>query len=129
VIGGEGNGGVILPEVNKTRDGLVASAVLIQMLAESPSTLDEMIDNLPALYMQKKKYPLSDDSIFESIREIYTDADFNDADGARYQFNEGFIHIRKSGTEPVMRIIGEFENEEEWNKQFSRIRGVVECAE
>ncbi|MDY6787951.1 MAG: phosphoglucosamine mutase [candidate division WOR-3 bacterium] len=129
VIGGEGNGGIILPSVNKTRDALAGSAVILQMLAESPSTLDEMIDNLPELFMKKLKYPLSDDSVFDSIREIYTDADFNDADGARYQFDEGFIHIRKSGTEPVMRIIGEFENEKQWNKQFSRIRGVVECAE
>ena len=110
VIGGEGNGGVILPEVHLGRDAPVAIALTLQQLAEFGSTLTEFKQTLPQYYIIKDKAPIGDidpDKVIEHFSNHYQDEQLNFTDGLRIDHSEYWIHLRKSNTEPIMRIIVE----------------------
>lgn len=129
IIGGEGNGGVILPALNKTRDALIASALLLMLIAENSNNIDSQIDSMPVLYMKKEKFSITDETLLKRIANLYKGTAFTDTDGLRFSFDNGFMHVRKSGTEPIIRIIGEFDSEEQCEKEFNKIRGLIQCAE
>jgi phosphomannomutase len=116
VIGGEGNGGVILPDLHFGRDALVGIAIFLSQLAEFGGKVSELRKQYPDYYVSKNKVNLSDSFDFDKTKallmEKFKDAELNTADGLRIDFPEGWVHIRKSNTEPIVRIYAEGLNKE-----------------
>ena len=115
VIGGEGNGGIIVPEIHYARDGIAAVALILNYLAQTGSSLSLLANSLPRYYMVKRKVKIARES-FPPSREYLKDqfgaARFNFLDGVKIILKEGWIHVRPSGTEPVVRIISEAKTRE-----------------
>ena len=108
-IGGEGNGGVILKESHLGRDSLVASALVLNHLAHSNISLDKILENIPRFVMIKDKIPIENDVNFNDIKAHFKNdiATFIDEDGLKIIWEDKWVHIRKSNTEPIIRIISE----------------------
>ena len=109
VIGGEGNGGVILEESHLGRDSLVASAMVLNHLAQSELSIDKILESIPKLIMIKDKITLKDDVDFSYIKTLFKNEDvsFIEGDGLKIIWKDKWVHIRKSNTEPIIRIISE----------------------
>lgn len=110
VIGGEGNGGVILPDVHLGRDAPVAVALTLQQLAEFDGTIAQFKNTLPQYYILKDKAPIGNvdpDRVMKYFSEQYKSEQLNSIDGLRIDHSDYWIHLRKSNTEPIMRIIVE----------------------
>jgi phosphomannomutase len=110
VAGGEGNGGVILPAAHYGRDGLVAVALVAQAMAAAGATLRGLADALPGLHMVKRKSALPEggwEGAGARLRQRFEGHVVEDADGLRFSRDEEWVHVRASGTEPVVRIIAE----------------------
>ena len=110
VIGGEGNGGVILPDVHLGRDAPVAVALTLQQLAEFDGTIAQFKQTLPQYYILKDKAPVGKvdpDKVIERFSELFKCEQLNSVDGLRIDHSDYWIHLRKSNTEPIMRIIVE----------------------
>lgn len=113
-IGGEGNGGIICPPVNYTRDALSGMALILGLLAESGKTVSQIVDELPRYYFAKDKLELESakmDTVMEAIPELLTGYELDRRDGIKAVGNDHWIHIRKSGTEPIIRIYVESPSE------------------
>ena len=109
-IGGEGNGGVILKESHLGRDSLVASTLILNHLAESNLPLNKIMENIPRFVMIKDKITLQDDIDFNHIKTFFQNDDditFIQGDGLKILWKDKWVHIRKSNTEPIIRIISE----------------------
>ena len=111
-IGGEGNGGVILKESHLGRDSLVASALVLNHLAQSELPFDKILDNIPRFVMIKDKISLQDDIDLKHIKTLFQNDDvtFMEDDGLKIVWEDKWVHIRKSNTEPIIRIISEAKN-------------------
>lgn len=110
VIGGEGNGGVINPDLHYGRDALVGVAMILQLLAERALTSGEYRSTLPDYYMRKDKIQLSDidgDAVLNKAEEIYGEYNPDTTDGVKIDFEDGWVHLRKSNTEPIIRVYSE----------------------
>lgn len=111
VIGGEGNGGVIYPELHYGRDALVGIALFLTHLAKSGKKCSELRASYPDYYISKNKIQLTPgidvDNILENIRKKYKDNPVNTDDGVKIGFDKEWVHLRKSNTEPVIRIYAE----------------------
>tara|TARA_R100000908_G_scaffold65426_1_gene56294 strand:- start:18299 stop:19639 length:1341 start_codon:yes stop_codon:yes gene_type:complete len=112
VIGGEGNGGVICPDLHYGRDALVGTAMVLQHLAEKGMSSSEYRASLPDYFMSKNKIQLDDlgkdaDEVLEMIKEHFSSLEPNTVDGVKIDFAEGWVHLRKSNTEPIIRIYSE----------------------
>lgn len=110
VIGGEGSGGVIYPALHYGRDALVGIAFTLQYLADAGKKLSEIKNYLPEYYIAKKKIDLKNVSPDEIINELvrkYSKENINTEDGLRIDFEDHWVHFRKSNTEPIIRIITE----------------------
>ena len=111
VIGGEGNGGVILPDLHYGRDALVGIALFLSHLVKSKKTCSELRAIYPDYFMSKQKASLEKgmdvDGILKRIHEEYKDEDINDVDGIKIDFPDSWVHLRKSNTEPIIRIYSE----------------------
>lgn len=110
VIGGEGNGGVINPDLHYGRDALVGTAMILQLLAERDVTADEYRNSLPDYYMRKSKMQLTDvdgDALLEKAKSEYADYNPDNTDGVKIDFEDGWVHLRKSNTEPIIRVYSE----------------------
>jgi len=107
-IGGEGNGGVIYPALHFGRDAMVGIACVLQSLAEEGISLSHMVLRLPRYFIVKEKYPLSGDFavVEESLRRRFSGRVMA-LDGMRIDMDNGWIHVRRSNTEPVVRVIAE----------------------
>jgi len=108
-IGGEGNGGVILEESHLGRDSLVASALVLNHLAQSNLPFDKILDDIPSFIMIKDKIALKNDIEFNNIKNQFKNDDviFIEGDGLKIVWGNKWVHIRKSNTEPIIRIISE----------------------
>lgn len=129
IIGGEGSGGVIFPALHYGRDALVGIALTLQHLAETNQSLLKLKQSLPQYFIAKKKIDLgksNPDKIVGLIKEKYTDQKVNTDDGLRIDFEDHWVHFRKSNTEPIIRIITESKNqkqsEELSQKYFDEIK-------
>ena len=114
LLGGEGNGGVILPGVCYIRDSLGAMAMVLASMADSGRPLSELVDAIPSYAMVKTKYALPGSggaeavaSVLEQVRAAWPEAAVNDLDGVRLDFADAWVHVRASNTEPIARIIAE----------------------
>ena len=110
VIGGEGNGGVLLPEIHLGRDAPTAIVLTLQHLVESQQNLSGLWHSLPQYHMTKKKIHIGDidpDLILETIRLKYKDEKLILVDGVKIERSDSWIHIRKSNTEPIVRVMTE----------------------
>jgi len=111
VIGGEGNGGVIYPELHYGRDALVGVALFLTLLAKSGKTVSELRKTYPAYEIVKMKLvlePTTDvDAILAAVKERYANERITDIDGVKIDFADGWVHLRKSNTEPIVRIYAE----------------------
>ncbi|MBQ8366696.1 MAG: phosphoglucosamine mutase [Alistipes sp.] len=111
VIGGEGNGGVIYPELHYGRDALVGVALFLTYFAGLGMTMSELRKTFPAYYASKNKIQLTPeidvDKILATIKSRYSNERVNDIDGVKIDFAENWVHLRKSNTEPIIRIYTE----------------------
>jgi phosphomannomutase len=111
VIGGEGNGGVIYPELHYGRDALVGVALFLTYFAGLNMTMSELRKTYPAYYASKNKIELTPeinvDLILETIKSRYSNEKVNDIDGVKIDFAENWVHLRKSNTEPIIRVYTE----------------------
>ena len=111
VIGGEGNGGVIYPQCHYGRDALVGIALFLTMLAKRKITCHDLRDELPDYVIAKKKMELTPeidvDLILKNIAEKYKNYEVITVDGVKINFENEWVHLRKSNTEPIIRIYAE----------------------
>jgi phosphomannomutase len=110
VAGGEGNGGMILPAAHYGRDSLVAVALVAQAMAISDRSLRDLADELPHYHMVKEKVSLSDTSwerTAERLQQAFAEYSVDPTDGLRFSLGDEWLHVRASGTEPVVRMIAE----------------------
>ena len=111
VIGGEGNGGVIYPELHYGRDALVGVALFLTYFAGLSMSMSELRKTYPAYYASKNKIELTPeinvDLILETIKSRYSNEKVNDIDGVKIDFTENWVHLRKSNTEPIIRVYTE----------------------
>lgn len=111
VIGGEGNGGVILPELHYGRDALVGIAIFLTHLAKFKKPASMMRKSYPNYFISKNKIELTPeinvDKVLESIKEKYAKQPVNTVDGVKIEFDKEWVHLRKSNTEPIIRIYSE----------------------
>lgn len=108
VIGGEGNGGIIDLRVGPIRDSLVGMALTLQLMAETGKTVSQLAGDVGGYAMYKSKYPADKEQanqIIERAKAVFTEAKVDTSDGCRFDLPDGWIHIRTSNTEPIMRII------------------------
>jgi len=110
LIGGEGNGGVIVPALHHGRDSLVGVAIALQMLAERGISLSEWRSTWPRYGMAKQKVALDSvdpDAVLQRIADEYADERITDVDGVKIDFENSWVHLRKSNTEPIIRVYAE----------------------
>ena len=111
IIGGEGNGGVILPELHYGRDAIVGILLFLSLMAEKKISVSELKATYPLYYMKKDKITLKKnidlDKIFSEIALKYKNEKLNIEDGLKIDFNEKWVHLRKSNTESIIRIYSE----------------------
>ena len=111
VIGGEGNGGVIYPELHYGRDALVGIALFLTQLAKKQCTVSELRASYPNYFISKNRIDLTPqidvDAILIAMKGIYKQFETNDADGLKIDFPQGWVHLRKSNTEPIIRVYSE----------------------
>ena len=117
VIGGEGNGGVIYPESHYGRDALVGIALFLSNLAHKGCKVSELRATYPNYFIAKNRIELTPstdvDAILREIKEIYRNEQVNDVDGVKIDFPNSWVHLRKSNTEPIIRIYSEASTMEE----------------
>ncbi|NNK39759.1 MAG: phosphoglucosamine mutase, partial [Winogradskyella sp.] len=125
VIGGEGNGGIIYPELHYGRDALVGIAFFLSLLAERKQRVSELRASYPSYYMSKKKIELTPrldvDAILKTMASNYSDENVTTIDGVKIDFENSWVHLRKSNTEPIIRIYTEAASQMEADKLADRI--------
>ncbi len=129
VIGGEGNGGVIYPACHYGRDALVGVALFLSMLAHDNRKVSEIRRSLPEYCISKNRIDLTPDTdvdgILARVKELYKNERVNDCDGVKIDFAEGWVHLRKSNTEPIIRVYSEAATMDEANKLAQSVMDVV----
>lgn len=125
IIGGEGNGGIIYPELHYGRDALVGVALFLSLLADKKISISKLKQSYPIYYMSKKKMELTPelnvDAILEAMAERYKDDDVSTIDGVKIDFKENWVHLRKSNTEPIIRIYTEAKSQLEADQLADKI--------
>lgn len=120
VIGGEGNGGIIFPELHYGRDALIGIALFLTHLAEKNIKISELKKSYPFYHISKNKIELTPetdvDAILEKLKEKYADKEINTVDGVKIIFGNEWVHLRKSNTEPIIRVYSESSSEEKANE-------------
>ena len=109
-LGGEGNGGVILRECHLGRDSLVAVSMVLNRMSQTEQSLSEIYQSLPQFEIVKNKVSLdgiNPDAFIEKVSSLFDDADKNTLDGVKFTWEDRWVHLRKSNTEPIMRIYAE----------------------
>ena len=125
VIGGEGNGGIIYPELHYGRDSLVGIALFLSLLAEKKMTVSQLRDSYPKYTISKNKIQLTPeidvDKVLLKMAAKYAHMEVDTTDGVKIYIEKEWVHLRKSNTEPIIRIYSESENEPKANELAERI--------
>lgn len=129
VIGGEGNGGVIYPKLHYGRDALVGVALFLSHLAKEGKKVSELKAGYPRYAIAKNKIELTPDidvdAILEAVKVKFADENITDIDGVKIDFPQSWVHLRKSNTEPIIRIYSEASTMEEADRLAEDIKGVI----
>lgn len=129
VIGGEGNGGVIFPAAHYGRDALVGVALFLSLLAKSGKKVTELKAGYPAYSISKNKIELTPDidvdALLEAVKAKYAGEEITDIDGVKIDFEHGWVHLRKSNTEPIIRIYAEAHTPAEADALAQSVKDVV----
>ena len=130
VIGGEGNGGVIVPELHYGRDALVGIALLLSHLADKGQTMSQLRADLPHYEMTKSKIDLTKetdvDAILAAVEKKFTSNEVLTIDGVKIIFDSEWVHLRKSNTEPIIRIYAESKTKEKADELVSMIKETID---
>ncbi len=125
IIGGEGNGGIIYPESHYGRDSLVGTALFLMLMAEKGGTVSELRAKYPSYFMSKKKIELTPDldvdALLVAMHKKYESENVSTIDGVKIDFAENWVHLRKSNTEPIIRIYTEAKSQLEADRLAERI--------
>ena len=124
-LGGEGNGGVILKEAHLGRDSLVAATMILHRMAITDEPISVIYEGLPQFSIVKDKIELDNiniDSILDKAKTVFSDADVNELDGVKFTWDNRWIHLRSSNTEPIMRIYAEGPTKAEAQGLIDQIR-------
>ena len=117
IIGGEGNGGIIYPELHYGRDALLGLALFLSLLAEKQLSVSALKRTYPLYFMSKKKIDLSHgfdvDGLLERMKKNYKNEPTSSVDGLKINFSDSWVHFRKSNTEPIIRIYTEAASKEQ----------------
>ena len=129
VIGGEGNGGVIYPECHYGRDALVGIALFLSHLAHEKKTVSQLRAGYPQYFIAKNRIDLTPstdvDAILAKVKELYKNEEINDIDGVKIDFPDKWVHLRKSNTEPIIRVYSEASTMEAADEIGRRVMDVV----
>jgi phosphomannomutase len=128
LIGGEGNGGVIWPRVAYVRDSLGGIGLVLEMLATHQVTLSQLADQMPAYAIVKDKLPVDPEVVAQlprSLPSTFTDARVDAQDGVRLDWNDCWVHVRASNTEPILRIIAEAPDQTRATQLVQRVRTAI----
>ncbi len=129
VIGGEGNGGVIYPECHYGRDALVGIALFLSHLAHEKKTVSQLRASYPQYFIAKNRIDLTPstdvDAILAKVKELYKNEEINDIDGVKIDFPDKWVHLRKSNTEPIIRVYSEASTMEAADEIGRRVMDVV----
>lgn len=132
VIGGEGNGGIIVPDFHYGRDALIGIALFLTHLAKSKKKASELKAGYPAYFISKNKIELTPqidvDKVLEEVKSRYSMEEINTADGVKIDFEKTkeWVHLRKSNTEPIIRIYAESKNEQSATRLATQIIGDIQ---
>ncbi|OHB54990.1 MAG: phosphoglucosamine mutase, partial [Planctomycetes bacterium RBG_13_44_8b] len=129
IIGGEGNGGVIDLRVGPVRDSLVAMSLILELCAKTGKSISRLVEELPAYKMIKQKFDADEKTakkIITQAKKTFKKAEVNESDGCRFDFDDGWFHLRSSNTEPVMRMIAEFKEDADPKKHLNKITAIIE---
>ena len=130
VIGGEGNGGVILPELHYGRDALAGIGLFLSLLAARGMKVSELKASYPEYFIIKDRIELTPaidvDHLINSLHEVYREEDCNRIDGLKIDFAGGWVHLRKSNTEPIIRVYAESRTEAAAREQIAGVHAEVE---
>ena len=127
IIGGEGNGGVIDLRIGPIRDSLLAIVLVLQLVAETGKTISQLASDIGGYYMNKQKFTADKSQaqkIIDSAKTLFTDAKVNTTDGCRFDFEDSWLHLRSSNTEPVMRIIVEAKDKSTAQKYIDAVLNI-----
>lgn len=131
VIGGEGNGGVIYPELHYGRDALVGTALFLTWLTERGLTMTQLRATYPSYFASKNKIQLTPaidvDKVLREVKERYANENVNDIDGVKIDFPENWVHLRKSNTEPIIRVYTEAKSMDEADALAKRFIAEIEA--
>lgn len=129
IIGGEGNGGVIYPACHSGRDALVGVALFLSHMAKMDMTVSAYRQTLPEYYISKNRIDLTPDTdidaILARVRYIYKEERVNDIDGVKIDFAEGWVHLRKSNTEPIIRVYSEAATMDKANALAQQVMAII----
>ncbi|MCP4124509.1 MAG: phosphoglucosamine mutase [Bacteroidetes bacterium] len=129
ILGGEGNGGVILPELHYGRDALVGIALVLTYMAKSKKSLSTLRSSFPNYYIHKDKAPLEAsidlDDVMNKISDKYASQPQNKVDGLKITFDTDWVHLRRSNTEPIIRIYAESQTEQTAKSIALKIKGDI----
>lgn len=129
VIGGEGNGGVIYPACHSGRDALVGVALFLSHMAKMEMSVSAYRQTLPEYYISKNRIDLTPetdiDAILARVKNIYKEERVNDIDGIKIDFTEGWVHLRKSNTEPIIRVYSEAGTIEKANALAQQVMAII----
>lgn len=130
VIGGEGNGGIIYPTLHYGRDALVGIALFLSYFVKTGKAMSQLKDSYPQYYMSKNKIELTEnldiDLLLKMIKDKYNTYPCNTVDGLKIDFEKGWVHLRKSNTEPIIRIYAEADSEVVVNQLVDKVKKAVQ---
>ncbi len=125
-IGGEGNGGIILPDLHYGRDALAGLAIFLTLMAEKGISVSSLRDSYPQYVIIKDKIELTPeldlDKIFDHLKSTFHKEKINDIDGLKIDFSEGWVHMRKSNTEPIVRIYCEAQTQQKATELINTVK-------
>jgi len=129
IIGGEGNGGIIYPELHYGRDALVGVALFLSLLADKKMKVSELRKTYPSYFMSKNKIQLTPnldvDGILKTMEQRYSHENITTIDGVKIDFPDNWVHLRKSNTEPIIRIYTEAKSQQEADDLAAKIMGEI----
>jgi len=130
IIGGEGNGGIIYPEAHYGRDSLVGTALFLTYLAEKKDSVSSIRASYPSYYMSKNKIQLTPDldvdGVLKAVEKRHASEEISTVDGVKIDFPENWVHLRKSNTEPIIRIYTEAKSQKEADELAQKMISEIE---